>query len=311
MPQRRAAQAKIMLHRRASDQHARQRVHFLGFGFTTAYGKIDKAMRTSSTRFAPALHLFCAPDAIPGRDCSTKSFFFYLEDADLSWKLRQIGIRSTSSVIQSLAQIASSTLSFYYFLERTLGFFWVTYYKTPTLVRLLPAIIAMEIGQFIWRRQESPRPKIRALQYFLDRKKSRPPDQQRQKGQRRRLISDVNLHPPSPRNLFPANSQPNPQDDRQSNPLRLLAHRPRLIWWCIAYNVLNAYNRLAMRRRPICCSTRIIPCGWHPWGRRRLNCPPENKPIFLPSDTALLLVPCLERQCFEVESIAAEMNKRL
>ena len=98
-------------------------------------------------------------------------FFLYLEDAELGWRLRQLGFRidyvPTAVVWHQYA--FHHDYRFYFFLERNRWYLLAMYYKTPTLLLILPAIVAMEIGQlyFAWRNRVLGE-KLKACAFFFD-----------------------------------------------------------------------------------------------------------------------------------------------
>ncbi len=71
-------------------------------------------------------------------------------------------------------------------------------------------------------------------------------------------------------------------------------------------------NRLAREASPYLRQHQYNPVDWYPWGAEALEAAKrENKPIFLSVGySTCYWCHVMERQCFENESIAAEMNKR-
>jgi GT2 family glycosyltransferase len=190
------AQAKVMLHPRVDCMNTAGNVsHFLGFGFTTACGERDQGQfqQPRSLGLASGAAMIIRTDAIERAGLFDDVFFAYLEDADLSWKLRQLGY--------DLAYVPRSVVyhkySFkrdwrhYFLLERNRWLLLGTYYKTPTLLLLLPALAAMEGGQlyFAWRAGVW-KEKLRAYAYFMKRANLLRLARRRQAAQRRRRISD-------------------------------------------------------------------------------------------------------------------------
>ena len=79
-------------------------------------------------------------------------FYMYLEDADLGWKLRQMG-RDCVFVPDAVVHhkyIPDAPHKHYEHLERNRWLLLLTYYKLPTLLLLGPTLLLMEAGQFVY-----------------------------------------------------------------------------------------------------------------------------------------------------------------
>lgn len=191
-----AVQAKVMLHPAIDRINTAGNVsHFLAFGFTTACGQPDRGQFNQEKKLGlvSGAAMAVRADAVSRLGLFDADFFGYLEDADLSWKLRQLGYE--------LAYVPDSVVfhkySFkhdwrhYFLLERNRWLLLGTYYKTPTLLLLLPAMTIMEIGQvyFAWRKGVL-RQKLRAWGFFLNRGNQLRLARRRRAAQRRRLIGD-------------------------------------------------------------------------------------------------------------------------
>jgi GT2 family glycosyltransferase len=191
-----AGQAKLMLHPQTDRFNTAGNVsHFLGFGFTTACGDRDTGQFAKRRRLglASGAAMMIRADAIDRVGLFDPAFFAYLEDADLSWKLRQLGYELAfipTSVVEHKYQFKSDW-SHYFLLERNRWLLLGTYYKTATLLLLLPALAAMEAGQiyFSWRAGVL-REKLRAYGYFFNRKNLRHLLERRKHAQRRRIVGD-------------------------------------------------------------------------------------------------------------------------
>jgi GT2 family glycosyltransferase len=130
---------------------------------------------------------------IHGDSLFDETMFAYLEDAELSWRLRQLGydiVYVPTSVVQHKYRFAGDYRN-YYLLERNRWLLLATYYRTGTFLLLLPALLAMEGGQvyFSWRHGVL-REKLRAWRYFTDRRNLARLIARRNAAQRRRVIGD-------------------------------------------------------------------------------------------------------------------------
>jgi GT2 family glycosyltransferase len=152
---------------------AGNRSHFLGFGLVTGYGQPDTGEFDSSREidFPSGAATVIRRTAIGDQPLLDDLFFLYLEDAELGWRLRQLGFRIDYVPAAAVWHQYSfhHDYRFYFFLERNRWYLLGMYYKTPTLLLLLPAIAAMEIGQFYfaWRNRVLGQ-KLKACGFFLD-----------------------------------------------------------------------------------------------------------------------------------------------
>jgi GT2 family glycosyltransferase len=191
-----AAQAKVMLDPQTTRFNtAGNQSNILGFGFTTAFQQEDTgqfdAVRTIDFPSGAAAMVRIA--ALPDGKLFDDEMFCYLEDADLGWKLRQMGYRIAyvpKSVVYHKYAFQHE-YAYYYYLERNRLLLLATYYKLPTLLLLSPILLAMEVGQlyFAWR-QGVMKQRLAAWGYFLDPKKLRSVFSRRNAAQRRRMIDD-------------------------------------------------------------------------------------------------------------------------
>lgn len=190
------AQSKVMLHPQTDRFNTAGNVsHFLGFGFTTACGDVDSGQFQDDRRLglASGAAMMVATTAVEQAGLFDDTFFAYLEDADLSWKFRQLGYELAyvpRSVVYHKYQFKNDWRH-YYLLERNRWLLLGTYYKTATLLLLFPALALMEAGQiyFAWR-SGVWREKLRAYKFFLKRSNWRELMRRRAAAQRSRRISD-------------------------------------------------------------------------------------------------------------------------
>jgi len=190
------AQAKVMLHPRTDAFNtAGNESHYLGFGFTSGYGQTDAGQfdRVAPVGFCSGAGMIVRADAIRRAGLFDETFFAYLEDADLSWKLRQLGYDAVfvPEAVVYHKYTFKGDYGNYFFLERNRWLLLATYYKAGTILLLLPPMMAMELGQlyFAWRHGVLGA-KLQAYQYFLNRSNVQRLVQRRTQAQRRRRISD-------------------------------------------------------------------------------------------------------------------------
>jgi GT2 family glycosyltransferase len=169
--------------------------HFLGFGLVTAYGQPDTGAfdHPREIDFPSGAATVIRRQSLGDQPPLYDLFFLYLEDAELGWRLRQLGLRidyvPAAAVWHQYA--FHHDYRFYFFLERNRWYLLAMYYKTPTLLLLMPAIAAMEVGQlyFAWRNGVLGQ-KFRACAFFLDSSNLSKLLVRRRVAQARRRISD-------------------------------------------------------------------------------------------------------------------------
>jgi len=168
-----AAQARIMLWpQRELINTAGNHSHFLGFGFVSGYGQptSERFEHVAEIDFPSGAAVMIRASALRRAGLFDDLFFQYLEDADLGWKLRQLGYRIAfvPSAVVWHKYAFQRGYPFYFHLERNRWFLLATYYKTPTLLLLAPALAAMEAGQFYfaWRNGRFLQ-KLKACLFFL------------------------------------------------------------------------------------------------------------------------------------------------
>jgi GT2 family glycosyltransferase len=191
-----AAQAKVLLWPQKNlINTAGNHSHFLGFGFTSGYGQQQSARfdDVQEIDFPSGAAVMIRARTLRRVGLFDELFFLYLEDADLGWKLRQLGYRIAfvpSAVVWHKYEFQSE-YRFYYYLERNRWYLLATYYKTPTLLLLAPAMALMELGQFYfaWRNKALDQ-KLQACAFFFSYKNLSRLLTRRREAQRRRRIGD-------------------------------------------------------------------------------------------------------------------------
>jgi len=195
-PQTAAAQPKILLWpKKDRFNTAGNQSHYLGFGIVSAYDKVDDGSldRIRQIDFPSGAAVLLRADVINSASLFDDLFFLYLEDADLGWKLRQMGflIDYVPAAIVWHKYAFQRDYQYYYYLERNRWILLATYYKLPTIILLSPMFLLMELGQvyFSWRNGVLDQ-KIRAWRYFLSAESLSNLRRRRREAQNRRRISD-------------------------------------------------------------------------------------------------------------------------
>ncbi len=195
-PQAACAQAKLRLHPRTDRLNsAGNRSHFLGFGFTRGFGQLDRGQFDQAGRIDFASGAAQLLDAAVIRQVGLfdEAFFAYLEDAELSWRLRLGGWHicyAPRAVVYHKYEFQRNS-GFYYHLERNRWLLLLGYYKIGTLLLLLPALGLMEIGQWLYALGSGVAgEKAAATAYFFKRDNVRRLARRRREIQSLRQLSD-------------------------------------------------------------------------------------------------------------------------
>ena len=170
--------------------------HFLGFGFVTAFNEIDDG-RFDTIRpidFASGAAQMIRADLIQTHGLFDESMFMYLEDAELSWKMRQLGYQVVyipKSVVYHKHDPDKTMKFFFYYLEKNRFWLLLNYYKIPTIFLICPAGFLLEIGMVCYSAiNGNLRDKLQSYGFFLQWCNLKMLWKKRLKIQNRRKISD-------------------------------------------------------------------------------------------------------------------------
>ena len=188
-------QSKLMLHPATSTINtAGNRSHYLGFGFLQGFGEPDAAFSTPrSINYASGAAAMVRADLLKTLGLFEPEMFMYLEDADLSWKIRQFGydVRLVPDSRVYHKYRFHNDYRFYYHLERNRWWLLLVYYRLATLILLLPALLFMEFGQCLfalWHHKFFD--KLRANAYFMRPRNIAHIARLRRQSQQRRKLPD-------------------------------------------------------------------------------------------------------------------------
>ncbi len=130
------------------------RSHYLGFGMMTGYGEEDRGQYDTprTIDFPSGCAVMLRMDLLDRFGLFDESFYMYLEDADLGWKLTQAGYPCWFCPDAAVRHkyIPNAPLKAYEHLERNRWALLLTYYRWSTLLLLLPVLVLMEIGQWVF-----------------------------------------------------------------------------------------------------------------------------------------------------------------
>jgi len=150
------AQALLLLHPETdlinSDGNQFQ---YLGFGFCGGYRKKFSDLKTSAVSevgYASGAALLVRVDLIAEFGAWDNDFFMYHEDLEWSFRLRTLGYKIVlvkDSVFYHKYQFGRSIDKFY-FMDRNRYGVMLMYYKLLTLLLLLPMLLVLEIGLWVF-----------------------------------------------------------------------------------------------------------------------------------------------------------------
>lgn len=170
-------------------------LHYLGFGFTSFNGLTEAQVEKYPVyiNYASGAAVVYRSEVLKKIGLFDESFFMYHEDTDLTLRIKffgyQIKLVPQSKVFHQY-QFSKSIKKFYY-IERNRFNLLLKFYKLPTLLLILPALIFLELGLivqsiangFIWQR-------FKVYGYFLNPFNLYKIFKSREKIQKQRKISD-------------------------------------------------------------------------------------------------------------------------
>src|SRR5680860_414170 len=160
-PEAGMAQSKILLYPKTESEAQNlkintlgNRLHFLGFGFTSSYKDADREIDgyPEISGYASGCCLIIRQEvftAVAGWD---ESYYMYHDDIELSLKVRLAGhkiILAPQSVIFHKYEFARSVRMLYY-MERNRYLLVLNFYPLKLLIFLAPAFIIMSLGMLVF-----------------------------------------------------------------------------------------------------------------------------------------------------------------
>ncbi|MCU0679577.1 MAG: glycosyltransferase family 2 protein [Planctomycetes bacterium] len=151
------AQSKMLIYPRSVEEKAKPRLnsvgnimHFLGFGFTDGYNEPDREINgyPEIKGYVSGCSFITKKEVLDKVGHEEEELWMYHDDVEFSWKAKLAGYRivlAPKSVMYHKYEFSRSIRMLYY-MERNRYLVMFYFYKWPTLILILPAIIAMEIG---------------------------------------------------------------------------------------------------------------------------------------------------------------------
>jgi GT2 family glycosyltransferase len=126
-------------------------IHLFGFGYARDKGEINSNIRGEIEKigFASGTCLFTSKLVLDKIGLLDPFIFLYLDDLDLGWRAKQIGISSffvpDSIVFHAESYILKWSSKKFYWLERNRKYCLLTHYSKKTQYKILPSLIIVEI----------------------------------------------------------------------------------------------------------------------------------------------------------------------
>jgi hypothetical protein len=154
-------QSKILIYPRADKEWEHPRINslgnimnFLGFGFTGSYQESDREIEgyPEITGYASGCSFITSRkiiDEIGGYD---EEYWMYHDDVEMGWRVKLAGYKiylAPGSIVYHKYEFGRSIRMLYY-MERNRYLAMLHYYACPTLILLLPAMAAMEVGMILY-----------------------------------------------------------------------------------------------------------------------------------------------------------------
>ena len=215
--------------------------HYLGLGYCDDYRKVAKTVQLPKVKdigYASGAAIMMRTDLLKQYGLWDQDFFMYHEDYDYSFRLKSLGYRvvlASEAVFYHQYTFVSRSVAKYFWMERNRFVFLLLYYKWLTLVLILPMLLVLEVGMFLfsvaggWWRE-----KIKVYAYWLKRNNWNLWLKKRQQIMRSRKVGDRELLKTMvPAINFDEKSVANPILHYIGNPLMWIYYQifRLIIWW--------------------------------------------------------------------------------
>ncbi len=153
-PQIGAVQARLMLWSdKTKINSLGNQIHYLGFGYSLGANKeFNGVLTPAEITYGSGAALLIKKEVIVKLGLFAPDFFMYHEDLDFGWRARLAGYKILvvpEAVVYHKYQFAKS-IKQYFWMERNRFICLLENYKLVTLLLILPALIVMELGLFLF-----------------------------------------------------------------------------------------------------------------------------------------------------------------
>jgi GT2 family glycosyltransferase len=190
-----AVQSKMLLYPKIDEEWKNPKInslgnlmHFMGFGFTSSYNEPDRKIEgyPRIRGYASGCSLIVKREVIEKIEGYNEEYYMYHDDVELSWKMKLAGYElalAPKSVMYHKYEFSRSVKMLYY-MERNRYIAVFTFYKFPTILLILPALLAMDLGMLLYSIMNGWFiTKIRVYGYFL-----KPSSWKKIKEERRKIM---------------------------------------------------------------------------------------------------------------------------
>ena len=172
------AQSKILLYPKTKKEWEKPKInsignaiHFLGFGFTRGYKELDKPIKgLPEITYASGCSFIIKKEVLDKIGNYDEEYWMYHDDIEISWRAKLAGYKivlAPLSIVYHKYEFSRSVRMIYY-MERNRYLVMFHYYKLATILLILPAIIAMELGIIIYSLTQGWfKTKLEVTAYFL------------------------------------------------------------------------------------------------------------------------------------------------
>ena len=155
------AQSKVLLYPQNEEEWKAPKIntlgnimHFLGFGFTSAYKENDREIAgyPEITGYASGCSFITSKEVIEKIGMYDEEYYMYHDDVEMSWRVRLAGyklILVPDSIIYHKYEFGRSVMMIYY-MERNRYLAMLHYYHPITLILIAPAALVMECGMIAY-----------------------------------------------------------------------------------------------------------------------------------------------------------------
>lgn len=190
-----AVQARLMLWPEKEKVNSLgNKLHYLGFGFSDT--SPDFNLQPLEITYGSGAALLIKREMLEKIGLFQADFFMYHEDLDFGWRARLSGYKiflAPQAIVYHKYKFAKS-IKQYYWMERNRFICLLKNYKLATLILILPALLIMEIGLFLFAiKRGFWREKLKVYTYFLQPDNWAIIKQARQQTQSLRKIKDKNV----------------------------------------------------------------------------------------------------------------------
>lgn len=155
------AQSKMLLYPKNEEEKKHPRLnstgnmmHFLGFGFTKDYNELDYEIESlpEIKGYVSGCSFITKKEVIEKVGMENEDLWMYHDDVEFSWKVKLAGYKIVLAPESRMFHKYefSRSIRMLYYMERNRILVMLYFYKLPTLLLLLPAILAMDAGMTLY-----------------------------------------------------------------------------------------------------------------------------------------------------------------